>query len=273
MTSAQSSMPGWNAGTPMEMDEIATAKVLARRETRPSRRTSVRYVTQYIAERTDRATLVSTLVVIGAITLAAVTSVVIIFSRPVHVSHQDVEGEGSQSFLVDANGDAIVTAQSESSFTLTDLPSLGPDFGFDMKRVSFPLSEANDSAIMTAPVVGTVWYNETDVDLFLGNGLTLSIWGEGGLYLTQTDVAPFVNTDVSDGFTSRRALSNLGAVPRPSYAAVPRPSAWVVCPRPGVRPCPRSCLDTGCRCGPCRNQCCKAVPRPSTGACSRMNTC
>lgn len=121
--------------------------------------------------------LTSTLVVIAAILAAFASSVAVIYTRPTHVVG---------STLVDANDRPVATTRAMTSIdNITVLPHLGKDF--DYLAVETISVQLDDDRVVGFRTIGYDWLNETDMDLFLANGMTLHIH-EGDFVLSKTEV-------------------------------------------------------------------------------------
>ena len=106
-------------------------------------------------------------VVVAAVVLSAVTTSAIIFTRPTHVD---------KGALVDSTNAPVGTAKIGSINDLKQAPALGSEYDYNsMESVKLQIvdPETNQPGMLNLRVVGSFWYNATDMDFFLETGLTL----------------------------------------------------------------------------------------------------
>jgi len=113
--------------------------------------------------------LQSTLVILLAIAASAASTCCIIWTRPTHVSG---------GVLVDTNESPVATATAQIVVSLPDLPQLGEEFDYHtVEKVTLKVAdrETNETKIVGLRAVGYAWLNDTDMDLFLADEVTLHI--------------------------------------------------------------------------------------------------
>lgn len=116
----------------------------------------------------------------------------------------------SNSALVNTNDEPVSTAKLMTHFDLQNIPSLGAEYDYssmESVKLQVPDPETNNTGTLNLRVIGSYWYNVTDVDLFLETGLSLHI-SKGAMRLAPTLLNQFGVTP-SD---QRRKLFAFGGV-------------------------------------------------------------
>ena len=147
----------------------------------------------------QRALVLNLLFVLLAIVVSTSATLAVVLTRPTHTGGDDLSGGTT---LLAKNGEVVATATYEEEVSLAELPSQGAssDIYAQIKRVGF---DTGAGAVMGFTVSGYVWYNNTDMDLFLDAGYTLHI-AEGDLHVSEgcCDLP-----DMSSGIAQRRRMN------------------------------------------------------------------
>jgi len=144
----------------------------------------------------QRALVLNLLFVLLAIVVSTCATLAVVLTRPTHTGGDDLSGGTT---LLAKNGEVVATATYEEEVSLAELPSQGAssDIYAQIKRVGW---DTGAGAVIGFTVSGYVWYNTTDMDLFLDAGYTLHI-ADGDLHVSEgcCDLP-----DMSSGIAQRR---------------------------------------------------------------------
>ena len=147
----------------------------------------------------QRALVLNLLFVLLAIVVSTCATLAVVLTRPTHTGGDDLSGGTT---LLAKNGEVVATATYEEEVSLAELPSQGAssDIYAQIKRVGW---DTGAGAVMGFTVNGYVWYNNTDMDLFLDAGYTLHI-ADGDLHVSEgcCDLP-----DMSSGIAQRRRMN------------------------------------------------------------------
>jgi hypothetical protein len=92
--------------------------------------------------------------------------------------NKDTHVNGNSSQLVDSNNHLVGTAKVSHVNDIKNIPALGAEHdysGIESLKMNVMNPETNEPGVLTLKVIGSYWYNATDMDFFLERGLTVHI--------------------------------------------------------------------------------------------------
>ena len=151
-----------------------------------------------VTRANQRLLCINLLAIVLAI-IASTGAILAVVLTPVHTSAENAIGGTT---LLDRDGEVVATATIEEAVDLAELPSQGADSTLysQIKRVGWTTT---NGARMGFTVSGYVWYNLTDMDIYLDAGYTMHIaGGADGLSVSDGIVLP----EMAGGIAQRRRL-------------------------------------------------------------------